>query len=125
MAGCSRLGLVIGDESWTLVRHFVQRSGYDGGNATTQRRMSNADELGHFRPVRVGTTRNGLEIVTKDNWRRPIPESRSDGRSTGDARTSSFGPNGGIRTMETFIGPIAVRDGTILKAARVVYAVKI
>ena len=88
MAGCSRLGLVIGDESRTLVRHVVPRSGYDGGNATTQRRLSNADELGHFKPVRVGTTRNGLEIVTKDNRRRPIPDSRSDSRSTGVARTS-------------------------------------
>ena len=107
------------------MRHVVPRSGYDGGNATTQRRLSNADELGYFGPVRVGTTRNGLEIVTKDNWRWPIPESRSGGRSTGDARTSSFDPNGGVRTMETFIGPIAVRDGTILKAACVVYAVKI
>ena len=50
-----------GGGSRTLVRHVVPRSGYDGGNATTQRRLSNADELGHFRPVRVGTTRNGLE----------------------------------------------------------------
>ena len=87
--------------------------------------MSNADELGHFGPVRVGTTRNGIEIVTKDNWKRSIPESRSDGRVTVDTRTTSFGPNGGIRTMETFNGPIAVRDGTILKAARVEYAVEL
>ena len=94
------------------------------GNATTQRRMSHANELGHFRPVHAGTTRNGLEIATEDNWRRPIPKCRSDGRSTGTERTSSFGPNGGIRTMETFIGPFAVRDGTILTAARGVYAVK-
>ena len=107
------------------MRHVVPRSGYDGGNAATQRRLSNADELGHFRPVCVGTTRDGLEIATIDNWRRPIPESGSDGRSTGHARTSSFSPDGGIRTMETLIGPIAVRDGTILKPALVVYAVKI
>ena len=107
------------------MRHVVPRSGYDGGNVTTQRRLSHADELGYLGPVRVGTTRNGFEIVTKDNWRRPIPESRSGGRSTGDARTSSLGPNGGVKTMETFIGPIAVHDGTILKAARGVYAVKI
>ena len=125
MAGCSGLGLVIGDESRTLVRHVVQRSGYDGGNTTTQRRMSNANELGHFGPVRVGTTRNGIKIITNDNWRRSMPESRSDGRGTGDARTTSFGPYGGIGTMETFNGPIAVRDGTILKAARVEYAVEL
>ena len=125
MAGCSRFGLVTGNESRTLVWHVVPGSGYDGGNATTQRRLSNADELGHFRPVRVGTTRDGLECITKYNWRRPIPESGSDGRSTGHARTSSFGPHGGIRTMETLIGPIAVRDGTILRPAFGVYAVKI
>ena len=110
---------MLGDESRTLVRHVVQRSGYDGGNATTQRRMSNANELGHFRPVHVGTTRYGLEIVTKDNRRRPIPESRSDGRSTGDERTSSCSPNGGIRTMETFIGPIASSRRHDLKSSPV------
>ena len=119
MAGGSGLGLVI-RESWTLVRHVIQRSGYDGGNATTQRRMSHANELRHFGPVHVGTTRNGVETITKDNWRRSIPGSRSVGRGTRDARTTSFGPNGGIGTMETFIGPIAVRDSTILKTARVV-----
>ena len=81
--------------------------------------MSNANKLRHFGPVRFGTTRNGIEIITKDNWRRSIPESRGDGRGTGDARTTSFGPNGGIGTMQTFNGPIAVRDGTILKTARV------
>ena len=64
-------------------------------------------------------------MITKDNWRRSIPESRSDGSGTGDARTTSFGPNGGIGTMETFNGPLAVRDGTILKTARVDYAVKL
>ena len=125
MAGGTGLGLVIGNESRTLVRHVVQRSGYDGGNATTQRRISNANKLRHFGPVHVGTTRNGIEIITKDNWRRSIPESRSDGSGTGDAHTTSFGPNGGIGTMETFNGPIAVRDGTILKTARVEYAVKL
>ena len=123
MAGGSGLGLVIRNESRTVVRHVIQRSGYDGGNATTQRRMSHANELRHFGPVRVGTTRNGIETITKDNWRRSIPGSRSDGSGTGDARTTSFGPNGGIRTMETFNGPIAVRDSTILKTARVEYAV--
>ena len=87
--------------------------------------MSNANELGHFGPVRVGTTRNDIEIITKDNWRRSIPKSGSDGRGTGDARLTSFSPNGGIGTMETFNGPIAVRDGTILKAARVEYAVEL
>ena len=32
-------------------------------------------------------------------------------------RTSSFGPHGGISTMETLIGPGAVRDVTILRPA--------
>ena len=79
--------------------------------------MSNADELGHLRPVRVGTTRDGLEVTIKDNWRRPIPESGGSSRSTGHARTSSFGPHGDIRTMETLVGPDAVRDVTILRPA--------
>ena len=87
-------------------------SGYDGGDAPTQRRVSNADELGHFRPVCVGTTWDGLEVTTTDNWRRPIPESGGNSRSTGHARTSSFGPHGGIRALETLVGPGAARDFT-------------
>ena len=86
--------------------------------------MSHANEFRHSRPVRASTTQNGLEIATEDDWRRPIPKSGSDSRSTGAARPSSFGPNGGIRTMETLIGPFAVRDGTMLTATRGVYAVK-
>ena len=66
--------------------------------------MSNADELGHFRPVRVGTTWDGLEVTTTDNWWRPIPESRGNSRSTGHASTSSFGPHGGIGALETLVG---------------------
>ena len=125
MAGGSGLGLAIRNEPRTLVRHVIQRSGYDGGNATTQRRMSHANKLRHFGPVRAGTTRNGIETVTKDNWRRSIPGSRSGGSGTGDARTTSFGPNGGIGTMETYNGPITVRDSTILKTSCKEYAVNL
>ena len=74
--------------------------------------MSNADELGHFRPVGVGTTWDGLEVTTTDDWRRPIPESGGSSRSTGHARTSSFGPHPGIRALETLVGPGAARDFT-------------
>ena len=73
-------------------------------------RVSNADELGHFRPVRVGTTWDGLEVTTADNWGRPIPESRGNSRSTGHVRASSFGPHGGIGALETLVGPGAARD---------------
>ena len=46
-----------------------------------------------------------------------IPGSRSGGSGTGDARTTSFGPNGGIGTMETYNGPSTVRNSTMLKTA--------
>ena len=61
-----------------------------------------------LRPVRVGTTRNGLQDITKDNWRRPIPKSGGSSSSAGPASTSSFGPHGGIRTLEALDGPGAV-----------------
>ena len=78
--------------------------------------MSHANKLGHSRPVRASITRNGLKHATENDWRRPIPKSRSNSRSTGAAHPSSLGSNGGIRTLETFIRPFAVRDGTRLTA---------
>ena len=75
--------------------------------------------------VQVGTTDSEAYTPIVLDRRRPIPESSSDGRSTGRARMSSFGPDGGIRTMETLIGPIAVHNGPILKPALGVYTVRI
>ena len=81
--------------------------------------QTNLDILDHYALALHGTASKLLQSTIGGG---PYP--RSDGRSTGDERTSSCGPNGGIITMETFIGPIAVCDGTILKAAHGVYAVK-
>ena len=113
--------LGVPDSAWLLEMspgHWcdtvIQRSSYDGGNATTQGRMSHANKLGHSRPVCASITRNGIKNVTENNWGRPIPKSRSSSRSTGTTRPASLGANGGIRTLETFIGPFAVRDGTSL-----------
>ena len=124
MAGGSGLGLAAGNEPRTLVRHVIQRPSYDGGNAATQRRMSHTNELRHSGPVRAGTARNGIETVTKYNWWRFIPGSGSGDGGTRGTLTSSLGPNGGIRTVETYDGPITVRDSTILNTSCKEYAVK-
>ena len=42
----------------------------------------------------------------------PIPESGGSSSSAGPASTSSFGPHGGIRALETLVGPGAVSDAT-------------
>ena len=76
--------------------------------------MSHANELRHPGPVRAGTTWNGIETVTKYYWWRSIPGSGGGDGGTRDTRTSSIGPNGGIVTVETYDGPITVRDSTIL-----------
>ena len=56
--------------------------------------------------------RDGLQDTTKDNWMWPIPESGGSSSSAGPASTSSFGPHGGIRALETLVGPDAVWDAT-------------
>ena len=122
MAGGSGLGLAAGNEPRTLVRHVIQRPSYDGGNAATQRRMSHANELRHSGPVRAGTARNGIETVTKYNWWRSIRGSGDGG--TRSTCTPSLGPNGGIGTVETYDGPITVRNSTILNTSCKAYAVK-
>ena len=124
MAGGSGLSLATGDEPRTLVRHVIQRPGYDGGNAATQRRMSHANKLRHSRPVRTGTARNGIETATKHNRWRPIPGSGGGDGGTWGTRTSCLGPNGGTRTVETYDGPITVRGSTILNTSCKEYAVK-
>ena len=89
-------------------------AGCSGRNAITQGRMSHANKLGHSRPVCTSITRHGIENVTENNWGRPIPKSVGSSRSTGTTRTSSLSANGGLGTLETFVGPFAVRDGTSL-----------
>ena len=107
--------LGIPDSAWLLeMRHVIQGSSYVGGNAITQGRMSHANKLGHSRPVCASITRHGIENVTENNWGWPIPKSGGSSRSTGTTRTSSLGANGGLGTLETFVGPFAVRDGTSL-----------
>ena len=111
MAGGSGLGLAAGNEPRTLVRH--QRPSYDSGNAATQRRLSHANELRHSGPIRSGTTRNGVETITKYYWWRSLPGSGSGVGSTGGTRTPSLSANGGIGIVETKYGPITVRSNTI------------
>ena len=114
MAGGSGLGLAAGNEPRTLVRHVIQRPSHDSGNAATQRRLPHANELRHSRPIRSGTTRNGVETITKYYWWRSLPWSGSGVGGTRGTRTPSLGANGSIRAVETQYGPITVRSNTIM-----------
>ena len=74
--------------------------------------QTNLDILDQY--ALAGVTRHGIENVTENDSGRSIPKSRGNSRSTGTTRTSSLGANGGLGTLETFVRPSAVRDGTSL-----------
>ena len=114
MAGGSRLGLAIGNEPRTLVRHVIQRPDNESGYAATQRRLPHANELRHSRPIRSSTTRDGVEITTEYYWWRSVPWSGSGIGGTRDTCTPSFSANGGTGAVETQYGPITVRSNTFM-----------
>ena len=95
----------------------IQRPGVNGGNATTQGRLSYAIKLGHSRPVRPGVARNGIDHIATNNWLRLFSGyGGTDGGPRGTG-TQSLGTNGGAWTLETYVGPFTVCGGTILNVS--------
>ena len=86
-----------------MVWHLIPGSGYDGGNATTQRdaclMQTNLDILDQYALALHGTA---SKILQKTIGGGPYPRAAV---AAGPARKSSVGPHGGIRALETLTGP--------------------
>ena len=124
MAGDSGHSLATGDEPRTLVWHVIQGPSFNGGNATTQGRLSYANELRHSRPIRTGIARNGIDYFATNYRRRLFSEYGGTVGGPRGTRTQSLCTDGGARTMETYAGPCAVCGNTILNmSSRMVAAV--
>ena len=82
--------------------------------------QTNLDILDQYALALHGTASKLLQSTIGGG---PFLGSGSGDGGTRGTRTSCLGPNGGTRTVETYDGPITVRDSTILNTSCKEYAV--